>query len=80
MYVRQGIIVREAALAGDLATVQLLCNLYSTRLVRTEDGRTTGGVPLDIRGAAYIVAVARSAGSDGACALGATQNNDQGLG
>lgn len=69
---RQGIIVREAALTGSVDTAHVLCSLYSTRVVSTKGGRTTGGVPVDIRGAAYIVAAATSAVSNSGCALGAT--------
>lgn len=65
---RQGIIVRESALAGDRITAGYLCDLYERRPVKHDaKGRPSGGVPLDVRGAAYIVAVSRVPG----CALGA---------
>lgn len=58
--------MREAALNGDAVTAQLLCTAYSTQVVHTHGGRTYGGVPHDIRGAAYVVAVAHPKG----CSLG----------
>lgn len=64
----QGNLVRAAALAGDVATAQRLCALYSSphHAVHSHGGRTYGGVYFDIRGASYIVAVAEPEG----CSLG----------
>jgi len=60
--------VRAAALAGDAATAGRLCDLYHDPryAVHSHGGRTYGGVFFDIRGAAYIVAVAEPEG----CSLG----------
>ena len=57
-------------MAGDTMTAKSLCKLYTSRVVSSKGGHTTGGVPFDIRGAAYIVAVAKPGGLDSGCSLG----------